>query len=244
MQAKNGFIKLTSILNHNKEEPCYIRSNDISAIYQTEKNVTTIILSGGGYFNVKEAPAKIMTKIERKNIDEYDVNDIKEYTLAFINQKPYMFSKLRIDPDTVPDGFFTYNINRKTPAESFTEIKPFLKNYYIGTIIGTDRLPLDKTNTYQKTSDREFLQTPTNIQSLEEFIEQYDKFKKMNPICKTNQITTRKEMQNLLDGDTFFVYGKTHTAKGDAHLSGDASYDGYIVYDTDDESFFEEDFPE
>jgi hypothetical protein len=57
-------------------------------------------------------------------------------------------------------------------------------------------------------------------------------------------ITSRHEMRNLRDGDTFYVNGEKHTAKGDSHLSGDASYDGYIVYDENDESWFEDDFLE
>lgn len=50
-------------------------------------------------------------------------------------------------------------------------------------------------------------------------------------------------MKNLRDGDEFFVYGQRHVADGDAHQSGDASYDGYIVYSKDGDSYFEEDFP-
>jgi hypothetical protein len=57
-------------------------------------------------------------------------------------------------------------------------------------------------------------------------------------------VTTRREMKNLRNGDTFYVLGQKHTAHGDAHLSGDSSYDGYIVYDERDESWFEEDFPD
>lgn len=57
-------------------------------------------------------------------------------------------------------------------------------------------------------------------------------------------ITSRHEMRNLHDGDTFYVNGEKHTAKGDSHLSGDASYDGYIVYDENDNSWFENDFLE
>ena len=54
--------------------------------------------------------------------------------------------------------------------------------------------------------------------------------------------TTIEEMRLLEDGDTFTVNGVTHIADGDSHYSGDATYDGYIVYDTDGNSWFEEDF--
>ena len=55
---------------------------------------------------------------------------------------------------------------------------------------------------------------------------------------------TRKEMMKLKTGDTFIVNGEKHTASVDAHLSGDASVDCYIVYDENDESWFDDDFPD
>ena len=55
--------------------------------------------------------------------------------------------------------------------------------------------------------------------------------------------TTQEEMRCLKDGDVFYDwFGLEHVAAGDAHPSGDASYDGYIVYDTHGESYFESDF--
>lgn len=51
-------------------------------------------------------------------------------------------------------------------------------------------------------------------------------------------------MMNLKKGDTFIVNGEKHTASVDAHLSGDASVDCYIVYDENDESWFDDDFPD
>lgn len=66
---------------------------------------------------------------------------------------------------------------------------------------------------------------------------------KLDPEKNTEYLTTQETMKELKDGDPFFdCFGYQHIAKGDAHYSGDASYDGYIVYDENDESFFEEDF--
>lgn len=48
------------------------------------------------------------------------------------------------------------------------------------------------------------------------------------------------DFENIHDGDTFFVNGIPHVADGDAHYSGDASYDGYLVYSMDGESWFPE----
>lgn len=54
--------------------------------------------------------------------------------------------------------------------------------------------------------------------------------------------TTKSEMKILKKGDVFVVNNQRHTASSDAHYSGDSDYDGYIVYDEDDEGWFEEDF--
>lgn len=54
--------------------------------------------------------------------------------------------------------------------------------------------------------------------------------------------TTVEEMMRLKAGDRFVINGKRYTASTDAHISGDASYDGYIIYDEDGESWFDSDF--
>lgn len=56
--------------------------------------------------------------------------------------------------------------------------------------------------------------------------------------------TTRKQMQELVEGDVFYVNGEKHTVSVDSHLSGEASCDEYIVYDENDEGWFESDFPD
>ena len=42
-------------------------------------------------------------------------------------------------------------------------------------------------------------------------------------------------------GDTFFAGGRPYTVGVEAHESGDASYDGYLLYDTNDNGWFPED---
>lgn len=49
---------------------------------------------------------------------------------------------------------------------------------------------------------------------------------------------------NLEVGDTFFVNGNAYVVGVEAHESGDASYDGYLLYDTDDDGWFPEDLDE
>ena len=64
----------------------------------------------------------------------------------------------------------------------------------------------------------------------------------MKRLIKSLKNTTVEEMKKLKDGDKFVIHNVEYTAQGDSHLSGDASYDGYIVYDTDGEGWFESDF--
>lgn len=47
--------------------------------------------------------------------------------------------------------------------------------------------------------------------------------------------------RDLKTGDTFFQNGKPIMVGEDAHLCGDASYDGYLVYDRNGNSYFPED---
>lgn len=46
---------------------------------------------------------------------------------------------------------------------------------------------------------------------------------------------------SIESGDTFFVKGNAIKALSAAHYSGDASYDGYLLYGSDDESYYPED---
>ena len=59
-----------------------------------------------------------------------------------------------------------------------------------------------------------------------------------------NKETTKEQMKSLKDGTIFQINNALHIANGDAHLSGDSTYDGYIVYDEEYNSWFEDDFPE
>jgi len=49
------------------------------------------------------------------------------------------------------------------------------------------------------------------------------------------------DFQELQKGDIFFVNGVPYQVGVDAHYSGDASYDGYLLYDTHNNGFFPED---
>ena len=66
---------------------------------------------------------------------------------------------------------------------------------------------------------------------------------------KKNYVILRKNagglefapFESIRKGDIFTAFGLIHICGEDAHYSGDASYDGYLLYDTDGEAFFPED---
>lgn len=54
--------------------------------------------------------------------------------------------------------------------------------------------------------------------------------------------TTASEMRNIKSGDLFLVNGEVHRAIGNAHISGDASCEEFLVFDENGEGWFETDF--
>ena len=64
-------------------------------------------------------------------------------------------------------------------------------------------------------------------------------------ICKGNETAEGVLFEDIVEGDTIFVNGKPIIVTIDAHYSGDASYDGYLLYaGYDDEGYFPEDLDE
>lgn len=59
-------------------------------------------------------------------------------------------------------------------------------------------------------------------------------------IRKGETDVTTTAFSSLMAGDTFFSNGKVYTVGTDAHYSGDASYDGYLLYDSNGYSWFPE----
>ena len=68
------------------------------------------------------------------------------------------------------------------------------------------------------------------------------KLARLKMVENFNKNTTRTQMKKLKEGDEFYVYGERHIASEDSHPSESSGYDGYIVYDEDENSWFEEDF--
>lgn len=53
----------------------------------------------------------------------------------------------------------------------------------------------------------------------------------VNIIRKENRSLERVLFSDIRKGDTFFYQHQPITAGSDAHISEDASYNGYIIYD-------------
>lgn len=63
----------------------------------------------------------------------------------------------------------------------------------------------------------------------------------VNIVKKGSEMLSRISFTDLKEGDTFFVAGRPHIAQGDAHFCGDSTYNGYLVYDLEGNSWFPND---
>lgn len=62
--------------------------------------------------------------------------------------------------------------------------------------------------------------------------------RKVNMIRSGESEVIQDTFSSIREGDAFFLNGQQHIAAEDAHYSEDASYDGFLVYDTEGEGFF------
>ena len=64
--------------------------------------------------------------------------------IVSVNHKPYMFTNMRIDRKSLPDGFVAYDVRDDDDCSgTFAQIQPYVWVNHWGTIIGLDELPLD-----------------------------------------------------------------------------------------------------
>ncbi len=73
----------------------------------------------------------------------------EDYELMEIDGRPALFTNLRIDRDTVPEGLFCYDVRDSDNLDgSFAEIAPFVRVNHWGTILCREPFPLDKSGSY------------------------------------------------------------------------------------------------
>lgn len=69
--------------------------------------------------------------------------------LAEIDGKPVLFTNMRLDRDTVPDGLFCYDIRDSDDLDgSFAEVNSFVMVNHWGTILSREPFPLDEHGSY------------------------------------------------------------------------------------------------
>ena len=71
------------------------------------------------------------------------------YMLAEIDATPVLFTNMRLDRDTVPEGLFCYDVRDSDHLDgSFAEVKSFVMVNHWGTILCRQPFPLDEHGSY------------------------------------------------------------------------------------------------
>ena len=71
------------------------------------------------------------------------------YMIAEIDGKPVLFTNMRLDRDTVPEGLFCYDVrDSDRPDGSFAEVKAHVLVNHWGTILCKEPFPLDEHGSY------------------------------------------------------------------------------------------------
>ncbi len=73
----------------------------------------------------------------------------EKYELMEIDGRPVLFTNLRLDRETVPEGLFCYDVRDSDDLDgSFAEIAPFVRVNHWGTILCRESFQLDGDGSY------------------------------------------------------------------------------------------------
>lgn len=73
----------------------------------------------------------------------------EKYILAEIDSRPVLFTNMRLNRDTVPEGLFCYDVRDSDYLDgSMAEVKPFVMVNHWGTILSREAFPLDGHGSY------------------------------------------------------------------------------------------------
>ena len=73
----------------------------------------------------------------------------QKYELAEIDHNVVLFTNMRLDRDTVPEGIFCYDVRDSDNLDgSMAQIKPFVLVNHWGTILSKAPFPLDESGSY------------------------------------------------------------------------------------------------
>lgn len=71
------------------------------------------------------------------------------YLLAQIDHRPVLFTNMRLDRDTVPEGLFCYDVRDSDHLDgSMAEVRPYVMVNHWGTILSREPFPLDEYGSY------------------------------------------------------------------------------------------------
>lgn len=77
-----------------------------------------------------------------------DVSDINGFDVVTVDSHPYMFTNMRVDRDSIPDGFVAYDVRDCDCDGEFAEIRDYVLVNHWGTIIGLGALEMDENLGY------------------------------------------------------------------------------------------------
>lgn len=81
-----------------------------------------------------------------------------------------LFSNMRLDRDTVPEGLFCYDVRDADCDGTFAEVQPFVLVNHWGTVISKEPIPLNEYGCYWP--ERDAFYFPADNVSLSEYQEQ------------------------------------------------------------------------
>ena len=103
------------------------------------------------------------------------IREEKSLEIVSVNNKPYMFTNMRIDRKSIPEGFVAYDVRDDDECGgTFAQIQWFVMVNHWGTIIGTDEIPLDPKTFDFIPGDDDWWFTGDYVESLEEFKDRYE----------------------------------------------------------------------
>lgn len=127
--------------------------------------------------------------------------------IVVVCHAPYLFTNMRIDRDTIPDGYYAYDVRESDGgAGDFSEIQPYVMVNHWGTLVGKREIPMDeKWGCYFCTEDDGDFQWHTD--KLEEYEKIYNSGNKLETsaiIAASVGVPEDEMLHNLEEVDDFF----------------------------------------
>lgn len=106
--------------------------------------------------------------------------------IVSVQGRPYLFSGVRIDRKTIPEGWYAYDVRDGESDGQFWQIQEFVMVDYWATIIGPEPMELDECGQYWCPADPDDPEYSSEgafldgyVSSVDEFIRDYDMYKEM-----------------------------------------------------------------